>query len=72
MMMQVAEHGYGDRLLVSHDIVMRHWLSKYGGWGVEHIMRSVVPLMMRKGMPRELVRNIMIDNPARILSLTAE
>ena len=69
MMMQVAEHGYGDRLLVSHDIVLKHWLSKYGGWGIEHILRSVVPLMRRKGMPEQLVRNILIENPARVLTV---
>ncbi len=69
MIMEVAEAGYEDQILVSHDIVMKHWLSKYGGWGVEHIMRSVVPLMRRKGLSDELVQKILVANPARALAV---
>ena len=33
MIIEVAEAGFEDQILVSHDIVMKHWLSKYGGLG---------------------------------------
>ena len=69
MMMEVADAGFEDRLLVSHDIVMKHWLSKYGGWGIHHILRSVVPLMRRKGLSDGLVRKILIHNPAAVLTI---
>ena len=69
MMMEVADAGFEDRLLVSHDIVMKHWLSKYGGWGIHHILRSVVPLMRRKGLSDDLVRKILIHNPAAVLTI---
>ena len=69
MIIEVAEAGFEDQILVSHDIVMKHWLSKYGGWGVEHIMRSVVPLMQRKGMSLDVVRKILVHNPANALAI---
>ena len=69
MIIEVAEAGFEDQILVSHDIVMKHWLSKYGGWGVEHIMRSVVPLMQRKGISLDVVRKILVHNPANALAI---
>ena len=71
MIMEVVAAGFENQILVSHDIVMKHWLSRYGGWGVEHIMRSVVPLMRRKGMSDEVVRKILVDNPAAALTIQA-
>jgi phosphotriesterase-related protein len=54
---------------MSHDIALKHWLSKYGGWGIHHIPRTVVPLMRRKGMSQALIEKILIENPARVLSI---
>ncbi len=71
MIMEVVEAGFEEQVLISHDIVMKHWLSKYGGWGIEHIPRSIVPLMKRKDMPEEVVRKILISNPANALAVEA-
>jgi phosphotriesterase-related protein len=71
MITEVAAAGFEDQILVSHDIVMKHWLSKYGGWGIEHIPRSVVPLMRRKGLSDDLIQKILVSNPAEALAVEA-
>jgi phosphotriesterase-related protein len=63
----VAE-GYGDRLLVAHDICTKHRLVRYGGHGFSHILDNIVPRMQRKGFSEEDIHAITVTNPARILA----
>jgi predicted metal-dependent phosphotriesterase family hydrolase len=37
--------------------------------GYAHILRHVVPLMLRKGMSRADADRILIENPTRLLSI---
>jgi phosphotriesterase-related protein len=43
-------------------------LERYGGEGYGHILRHVVPLMLRKGLGRAEVDRILVENPARMLA----
>jgi phosphotriesterase-related protein len=63
----VAE-GYGDKLLVAHDICTKHRLVRYGGHGFSHILDNIVPRMRRKGFSEEDIHAITVANPARILA----
>lgn len=56
-----------SRLLISQDICTKHRLTKYGGHGYYHILESVVPFMRKKGIPNEVIRQIIVENPARLL-----
>ena len=65
----IAE-GFLDRLVVSHDVGYKHRLGAYGGSGYAHILTTVVPHhMRRKGMAEEQIHAILVENPARVLSL---
>ncbi len=64
----IAE-GFGDRLVIAHDICRKTSLVCYGGDGYAHILQNVVPLMRRKGMTEEQIEAILIHNPARVLAL---
>lgn len=66
---KLIEAGHLDRVLISHDICMRHRLCHFGGHGYQHIFANVVPLMLRRGFTDEQVRAILIDNPARLLAI---
>lgn len=68
-LMQLIEAGYGDRLLIAHDICRKTSLKTYGGDGYGHILHNVVPVMRRKGMPEEDIEAILVRNPARIMAL---
>ena len=66
---QLIQDGYGDRLLVSQDVGVRTRLHRFGGWGYDHILRHVVPLMRAQGMRDENVRRLLVDNPRNVLAL---
>ena len=64
----IAE-GYGDKLVIAHDIANKIKLVKYGGFGYAHILENVVPMMKRKGMTQDQIDAILVHNPARVLTM---
>ncbi len=64
----LIEAGFINQLLVSHDHNSKTRLCRYGGPGYAHLLNNVVPIMLRKGMSREQVQTIMIQNPKRLLT----
>src|SRR5262245_54825599 len=61
----LIEAGYGDRLLLSHDIAYKTSLVKYGGYGYHHLLVNVVPRLRRKGLDEAGIRQLLVDNPRR-------
>lgn len=67
---KLIARGHLDRILISHDICMRHRLCHFGGHGYQHIFANVVPLMRRRGFTDAQIEAILVDNPARLLALS--
>jgi phosphotriesterase-related protein len=67
-LMQLIDEGYLNQLLISHDIWTKTQCCRYGGWGYAHILNNVMPVMLAKGMTREQIRIIMVDNPRRMFT----
>jgi phosphotriesterase-related protein len=65
----LLERGHGDRVLVSQDICRKAHLRRYGGEGYGHLLSRVVPLMRRKGLSTDEIDALLIDNPARLLTI---
>lgn len=65
----LADAGYSDRLLMSHDIATKHRLIKYGSFGYLHIPVNVVRLMNIKGFTQDEVDLFTVKNPARMLTI---
>ena len=63
----VAE-GYGERIVVAHDVCTKHRLVRYGGHGYGHIVENIVP-RMRQRLSAQEVDAILVQNPARILTI---
>lgn len=69
-LMGLAERGYLDQLLISQDMgSVKTRLLAYGGWGYAHILNHVIPLFRSAGWGDGEVQNLMIANPARILTI---
>ena len=66
----LASEGYGDKMVVAHDICSKDRLIKYGGHGYFYIISNSVPRMRARGFTEELVQKILVENPSRILTFT--
>lgn len=64
----LAKEGYGDKIVIAHDIHTKNRLTKYGGHGYSHILNNIVPKMLRRGFSQHQVDKILIDNPKRWLT----
>jgi len=64
---QLIEEGYLNQIVISHDICCKSRRVKYGGWGYSHILNYVVPMMLQRGMTREQIDRITVENPKRLL-----
>jgi phosphotriesterase-related protein len=68
-LLALTARGFGQRLLVAQDICSKTHLRKYGGEGYGHLIRNVLPLMRRKGMTPDNVRDLTVDNPREALAI---
>ncbi|XP_054721859.1 phosphotriesterase-related protein-like [Uloborus diversus] len=59
----LIKEGYGDKIVVSHDIHTKHRLMKYGGHGFSHIIVNVLPKMLNRGLNTQDINKILISNP---------
>lgn len=67
--MELAGRGFGDQLLISQDIGSKARTQAYGGEGRSHIVKRVVPFMRMLGAGDDLISQLLIANPARMLRL---
>lgn len=61
--------GLGGQVLISHDIGVRTRLVAHGSWGYAHIPRHVVPLLLELGLSEADLEQLLVTNPARLLSV---
>ena len=60
--------GYLNQILISHDICLKMLLKNYGGWGYDHILLNIVPLMLREGILQDAVDQMIYLNPNRLIA----
>lgn len=63
----LVESGFGDHVLLSHDVCLRGMLTVNGGVGYGHILRDFVPRMRAADISDDLIERMMVTNPARAL-----
>jgi len=63
------ELGYEDQLVLGHDVSLKCQLKRFGGLGYDHILRRIVPWMMRDhGVSQAVIDKLLVENPRRILA----
>lgn len=70
MIAWVISEGFGNRVVVAHDICSKDRLLKHGGHGYFYILAHIVPRMRARGYDEEAVRRILVNNPAAALTFT--
>ena len=70
MIVRLAEAGYADHLLLSHDFARKSDFISYGGGpGLIHLLDRFTLTLMDAGAPATIVRTLLIDNTARALTI---
>ncbi|MCL5069803.1 MAG: hypothetical protein M1308_02740, partial [Actinobacteria bacterium] len=67
----LIDEGFIDKILISGDHCVKHALAAYGGWGYDHILRNVVPLMKINGINESQINSLMVENPRKMLTFTS-
>lgn len=63
--------GYGDRIVLSQDVSEKTHLKAYGGTGYAFLEEQFLPYLKRQGVTDAQIRQLVVDNPKRLLTLTA-
>ena len=64
LLKKIIDRGYGDKVLVSCDLCLKNLLHTYGGWGYDHVLTNIVPMMEDEGITNEQIKTMLVDNPA--------
>ena len=67
----LSSQGFGDKIVIAHDICSKDRLLKYGGHGYFYILSNIVPRMRSRGFSDEAIHNILVDNPTAALTFAA-
>jgi len=65
---RLFEAGYGEQVLLSHDVCLKHHLRRYGGFGYGHILREFQTNLRDAGLGQADIEQILIANPRRMLA----
>jgi phosphotriesterase-related protein len=66
---RLIDEGCLGNILVSCDVCLKILLHRYGGWGYDHILTHIVPMMLEEGITREQVEVILKENPKNFLRI---
>jgi phosphotriesterase-related protein len=68
VIVEQIKRGNIEHILVSHDTCMKIKLTRWGGHGYAHILENIVPRLLQKGLSREQIDMLLIENPKRFLA----
>jgi len=66
------EMGFVSQLLISTDICLKTDLHRYGGWGYDHILTNLAPIMAKNGITQKQLNVIMVENPGRLFVIASK
>lgn len=65
----LVRDGYGDRIVLGQDIGVRTRYRRWGGWGYDHLLRHVAPLLEDVGVDAAAIEAMLVTTPARLLAV---
>ena len=66
---RLVDDGFAEQLLITNDICLKSMLRHYGGWGYDHILRHVVPMLRHEGVEQSTIDQLLVENPKRLLPM---
>jgi len=64
---EIIDKGYIKQILLSSDLCLKTMMHKWGGWGYDHILTNIVPMMQDVGISKEQAYTMLVDNAADFL-----
>ncbi len=64
----LIDEGFGNRLLVSCDVCLKSCLRTYGGYGYDHVLVNIVPMMQDEGISDADIHRMLYENPLNFLN----
>ena len=65
----LIDEGYLDRILISHDTCWKTRWKRFGGYGIDHIPKNIIPRLQNQGISRREIKQILVDNPRNLLTI---
>lgn len=63
----IIKNGYSKQLVFSNDVSRKSYFVSEGGLGYIAVMKYIIPSLIEKGVNKNDIDNILINNPANIL-----
>ena len=63
----LCDKGYAKQILISNDICLKGMFHRYGGWGYDHIITNIVPMMEDFGISSGDIELMTKINPRNLL-----
>ncbi len=64
---KLIDLGYVNQILLTCDLCLKNLLHTYGGWGYDHVLTNIVPMMEDEGITDEQIKTMLVENPANWL-----
>lgn len=64
---KLIEKGYGKQILITNDICLKSMTHTYGGWGYDHVITNIIPMMKDFDISDKDIDTMMTENPIRFL-----
>ncbi len=64
LLKKMIDDGYLRQILLSCDVCLKNLLHKYGGWGYDHLLTNIVPMIEDEGITAEEITVLLKENPA--------
>ena len=64
---RLIDLGYTSQILLSCDVCLKTLLRTYGGWGYDHVLRNILPMMKEFGISGEAIDLMIRKNPVDFL-----
>jgi len=64
---QLCDKGFEKQILISCDICHKTLLHTYGGWGYDHIITNIIPMLRDEGFDEYTIKRLTAENPADFL-----
>lgn len=64
----LLEAGWAGQILLSQDVCTKLQLTRFGGNGYAHVLRTIVPRLRRAGVDQATIEELLVANPRRYLT----